>query len=235
MHNKILTSFKVRTAQWGRSNFFFQDSTSVEKETFKKHIGHLVGCSKKKGNVDNEMIIVFFSGTFVFSRKCLSTYCYIIWENLIVTMKFIVLPDHPASENPCPKVFYCSTFLLGQRPSNCLVETHTHITHIFNKKHMFVPSWHVKTPCADHVPFLFFASLAVIFVGSSWTRKHNQVIQFVKNDLLLFWSLTISMEHQTQQKTWRYWFWSTPGSPPKTHLGRKPPGIHDLFIDSERS
>lgn len=140
VHNKILTSFKVRTAQWCRSNFLFQDSTSVEKETFKKHIGHLIGCSKKKGNVDNEMIIVFFSGTFVFSRKCLSTYCYIIWENLIVTMKFIVLPDHPASENPCPKVFYCSTFLLGQRPSNCLVETHTHITHIFNKKHMFVPS-----------------------------------------------------------------------------------------------
>lgn len=33
VHNKILTSFKVRTAQWGRSNFFFQDSTSVEKET----------------------------------------------------------------------------------------------------------------------------------------------------------------------------------------------------------
>lgn len=61
--------------------------------------------------------------------------------------------------------------------------------------------------------FCLYARLAVIFVGSSRTRKHNQVIQFVKNDLLLFWRLIISMEHQTQQKTWRYWFWSTPGSP----------------------
>lgn len=207
MHNKILTSFKVRTAQWGRSNFLFQDSTSVEKETQKTNWTPR-WMSKKKGNVDNEMIIMLFSRTFVFSRKCLSTY-----RKISVTMKFIVLPDHPASENPPPNVLYLFTFLLGQRLSKCLVETHTHITSnytysIFNKQHMCVPSWHVKTPCTDHVTFLLYAPLA--------HREHESQPgdSICQSDLLLFWRFIISMEHQTQQKTWRYWFWSTPGSPP---------------------